>query len=158
MIRFQTEKESEFQKDSRKRVCRSTNPCARSTGPVYRHQPRLGSFQSVDRFHATVDQAIDRSASVHLVHTGRSSGQPSGRPVPCIGRPGGLPCTILVCCMRHFSPFDFQSLCYLLTISVLSSDVSSISSLPTILHLSEDFSNLSRSPTNSSLSPDKIDT
>ena len=111
-------------------------PMPRSTAPVDRLQPRLDSFQSidraVDRFHATINRAIDRSAFVHLVHTGR----PSDRPAAC--------------CMRRFS-----LLC--LPISVLSSSISS-SSLPTIIYLGEDFSNLSRSPTNSSLSPGKIDT
>ena len=108
-------------------------PMPRLIAPVDRLKLRLGSFQSVDRavdrFHATVDRAVDRSVFVHLVHT--------GRPVAC--------------CMRRFS-----LLC--LPIFVLSSDVSSISSLPTILHLGEDFLNLSRSPMNSSLSPGEIDT
>ena len=107
------------------------------TAPVDRLQLRLGSFQSVDRavdrFHETDDRAVERSAFVHLVHTGR----PGGRPAAC--------------CMRRFS-----LLC--LSISVLSSSISSISSLPTIHHFGEDFSNLSQSPTNSSLSPGEIDT
>jgi len=72
-------------------------------------QSRLGSFQSVDqavdRFHAMVDRAVDRSTFVHLVHNGRPGGQPAA------------------CCMRRFS-----LLC--LPISVLSSSISSISSLP----------------------------
>ena len=55
-----------------------------------------------------VDRAVDRSAFVHLVHTGR----PDGRPAAC--------------CMRRFS------LLYL-PIAVLSSSISSISSLPTRL-------------------------
>ena len=123
----QTEKESESRKESQNASVgrsdgRPTNALVDRSGRPAPTETWLLSVgrRAVDRSHATVDRAVDRSASMHLVHTG----WPSDQPAPCIGQPGSRPCTALACCMRRFCSFWFS-------ISMLSSDVSSISSLPT---------------------------
>ena len=129
--------------------------CIRDSSTVDRAVDRTqteSNLLSVSRpggrpFHATIDRAVEQHTPVHVVHPGRLPSRPVLPPVDrAVDRGHSRPATRIVS----------RSLC--LSISVLSSDVSSISSLSTILYLGEDFSNLSRSSTNSSLSPDEIDT
>jgi len=99
-----------------KRVCRSTDPCPRSIGPVDWDQPRAGSCQSinrsVDHSFATVDQAVDRAIPVHVVHTGRLGGRPATPSVDravdqvCLGllqAPFFLPLTFGLCAISFIS-------------------------------------------------------
>ena len=108
----------------RKQKTRLSVDRPRSITPVDRTQLRAKACQSVDRagrlLLVTVDRSVDRANLMHVVHTGRLPSRPVPPPVDrAVDRGHYRPATCAVS----------RSLC--LPISVLSSDVSSISSLPT---------------------------